>query len=169
MIHTLLFVPHCGAVISLNIETQIMEDQMRKIMTALVVAQTLTGIAAVLPTTASASEVQSHTFDLRVECRKTNSRGCTASGQATTHAPRGMFFIGGQNVPGKVISSWSPGHQPVCYSAKPTGGVPVRHGLVAQTSMSGGLHAESGSGMSNIGKVAYVVCRYTAQIAPIPR
>lgn len=114
------------------------------------------------------AEAKPHSFTLRVECRKDSDRGCTASGRICANAPSGYYFAAGQSVAGAHNNSWSPGHAPVCGTAT-TGaeGVPV-NGLLAPISMCAGLHAESGSGGANLGKVAFVNCTYTATTYPIP-
>lgn len=126
-------------------------------------------IIATLPFFACASEsvTDSHSFELRVECRKSSDRGCTASAPVCANAPSGRYFAV-QSVSGSDAGSYSPGHAPVCGIAS-TGaeGVSIG-GLLAPTSMCANLHAESGSGISNIGKVFYAKCRYTAVTYPIP-
>lgn len=128
------------------------------------------GILAAIPLSIPAQVFaqQSHTFSLRVECRKDSSRGCTASGRICSNAPAGTYFSAGQSVSGQHVSSWSPGRQPICGEATTGADGVVVNGLLAPTSMCAGLHAESGSGMANIGKVAYVECSYTTTVYPIP-
>lgn len=106
-------------------------------------------------------------FELRVECRKNSTRGCTAAGEACANAPAGRYFPV-QSISGADAGSLSPGHTPVCGVAT-TGkeGVAV-NGMLAVTSMCANLHAESGSGPRDIGKVFYTKCSYTAATNPLP-
>ena len=125
-------------------------------------------IAATTSSSAMADAgAKSHAFTLRVECRKDSSRGCTASARVCTNAPEGRYFAV-QSVSGAVNNAWSPGHQPQCGIAKTSGEGVAINGLLAPTSMCASLHAESGSGVPNIGKVAFVNCNYTATTYPIP-
>lgn len=139
-------------------------------MTNTFVIRTVTALACLVSIAGQAyAQSKSHQFTLRVECRKGSDRGCTASARVCANAPEGYYFAAGQSIAGAHNNSWSPGHAPVCGTAT-TGaeGVPI-NGLLAPISMCAGLHAESGSGGMNIGKVAFVNCNYTATIYPIPK
>ena len=111
-----------------------------------------------------------HTFELRVECRKNDSGGCTARATMCANAPAGYYFSAGATAAGADAGSYSPGHQPVCEVAETGhGGTPVAGGLLAPTSMCALLHGESGGGVGGIGKVYYTKCSYTTTIYPIPK
>lgn len=123
--------------------------------------------ALLSPGLVNASDPTSHRFELRAECRKGSSGGCTANGTVCANAPAGRYFAV-QDISGADAGSYSPGTTPRCGIAK-TGaqGVAV-NGLLAPTSMCAFIHGESGSGMANIGKVFYVKCGYTATTYPLP-
>lgn len=107
-------------------------------------------------------------FELRVECRKDSTRGCTAAGESCANAPAGRYFPV-QSISGADAGSFSPGHAPICGVAT-TGkeGVAV-NGMLAVTSMCANLHGESGSGPRDIGKVFYTKCSYTVATKPLPQ
>jgi len=113
------------------------------------------------------AESLAHTFMLRNDCRKTSSRGCTAKGEKCANAPEGHYFAP-QEVAGVVTNSLSPGHSPLCRTAKTSGIGVVINGLLAPTSMCARPHAESGSGMGGLNQVYFVNCEYTATIYPLP-
>ena len=108
---------------------------------------------------------------LRVECRKTSDRGCSANGAPAYQAPPGKYVKATSLSTGTVINYWA--KNPVCGAAKPAGFVvyaPQGVDVEAQlpTSFTAPLHVESGSGGINIGKVAFVNCRYTFVPGDIP-
>ncbi|MCP4124812.1 MAG: hypothetical protein GY751_23980 [Bacteroidetes bacterium] len=113
------------------------------------------------------AQSKSYTFELRNDCRKTNSGGCTAKGEKCANAPAGHYFTP-QRVSGVVTGSLSPGHEPLCRTAETTGKGVVVNGLLAPTSMCASPHAESGSGMGGLNQVYYVKCSYTTTIYPLP-
>lgn len=116
--------------------------------------------------------VQADEAILRVECRKGSDRGCTAHGPACYQAPAGKYIKSGTlSKVGQVVNFWS--KQPRCLAAETTSSIPYTFpgtDIIASldTGFCATLHIESGSGFSNLGKVAFVNCKYTFELGDIP-
>lgn len=107
---------------------------------------------------------------LRAECRKPDDRGCTARATNCVSAPDGKYI---DNVtPGSVVDFWNKNAQ--CGAPRMASHVPFQIpntdiNAFLFTSFCADLHVESGSGPADIGKVAYVNCRYTYGLRDIPK
>lgn len=127
-------------------------------------------IALLASNSTGASAQESFKFPLRVECRKTSDKGCTADpGPVCANAPSGYFFAAGQSVSGQLVSKHSPRTHWCKEASTGAQGVPIGGGLLAPTSMCASLHAESGGGMGGLNDVFHIECSYTATIHPIPK
>lgn len=122
--------------------------------------------------TLTATPVLADEAILRVECKKESDRGCTADGLVTYQAPSGKYIKAGSISPsGTVMNYWN--KEPRCLEAKPSASVPFavpETDIVASldTAFTAHLHIESGSGMLDLGKVAFVNCKYTFVLGDIP-
>ena len=101
---------------------------------------------------------------LRSECRKEHSGGCSATRQVCHSVPSGTYLIEGSVGDGTVVNFWN--KNPLCGSASLAGyvAIPVQglpHPPSYPTQFCAQLHVESGSGIMDIGKVAFVDCRYS--------
>lgn len=138
------------------------KGQIIRLMNAVVVTALITLLAA-----ETYAQSKSYTFELRVNCRKGGSGGCTAKGTACANAPSGRYFAV-QQVSGQDAGSHSPGTPARCGVAE-TGAKGVSlNGLLAPTSMCAWLHGESGGGIGGIGKEYFAKCKYTAVTYPLP-
>ncbi len=109
--------------------------------------------------------------NFRAECRKTNDRGCSADTFGVYNAPPGKYIEPDSVTSGSVVNYWK--KQPRCHK-------PVLEGRVGYTipgttatatfftSFKAPLHVESGSGGGDIGKVAFVNCRYNFVLGNLP-
>lgn len=108
---------------------------------------------------------------LRVECRKDGSGGCTADYEDCYSAPDGKFIRDGSISAGSAEKFWL--KQPRCGAARISSRVSVilQNGSPDRlaTGFCANLHVESGSGMMNLGQVAFVDCRYDFQLGDIPQ
>lgn len=121
-----------------------------------------------LTNTATAASMDT-TF--RAECRKTSDRGCSADKFGVYQAPSGYYIEPKSISVGEVINYWK--KQPRCH-------LPILDGLVSvpfpgsdavatfYTSFKAPIHVESGSGFADMGKVAFVDCRYRFQVKKLP-
>ena len=117
---------------------------------------------------ASAESVEQ---SFRTECRKAHSGGCSANGQGVYQAPTGYYIEKDSISSGEPLNYWM--KQPRCYQPQLDGSVSIPFpGTTAMatfyTSFKAPMHVESGSGMANIGKVAFVNCRYRFRISRLP-
>jgi len=129
-----------------------------------VLCLTSTVLCGPLPVLAGSKSV---TAELRVECRKTSGRGCTAHAERCFNAPPGHYFTP-QSVAGRITGKLSPRTHYCTKASTGKDGVVV-NGLLAPTSMCATLHAESGGGIGGRNQVYYIKCGYTAEATPLPR
>lgn len=126
---------------------------------------------AFMTLTASPAYAQSETIEFRAECRKANDRGCSADNTGVYQAPDGKYIEPDSVTAGQVMNYWKV--QPRCQSPALAGRVPYTiPGTTAVasffTSFQAPLHVESGSGLDDIGKVAFVTCRYSFRLGDLP-
>jgi len=99
---------------------------------------------------------------LGVECRKSSDRGCTAHAEDCYVAPSNFRIVENSISNGVISNFW--GKNPTCgvprVSKLDDSGKPI--GFCATH------HVESGSGVANLGKVAYVSCEYQIELTAIP-
>lgn len=117
----------------------------------------------------AAAESANSTF--RAECRKTSDRGCSADKIGVYQAPTGYYIEPSSISAGEVLNYWM--KQPRCLLPTLDGRVAIPFpnsdaSATFYTSFKAPLHVESGSGGANIGKVAFVDCRYSFQIKKLP-
>ncbi|WP_157374352.1 hypothetical protein [Salipiger sp. CCB-MM3] len=110
--------------------------------------------------------------NFRAECRKTSDRGCSANANGVYNAPPGKYIEEQSVTSGQVLNYWL--KQPIC-------GKPTLEGKVYKqfpgttatatfhTSFKAPIHVESGSGGGNIGKVAFIDCRYNFRLGDLPQ
>lgn len=112
----------------------------------------------------SVASAVAETATLRVECRKTSDRGCTGHQRVCFSTPNGHYMVEGSVSEGSVNNSW--GKNATCGPANPDGYVAVSGTNLPfppsyPTQFCASLHIESGSGLNNLGQVAFVNCNYS--------
>jgi len=132
----------------------------------------LTAIGVFMFLTVSSLPVHAEEIILRTECRKENTGGCTSAGLKVWAAPAGMYIDVAGIGTGTIVNSW--GKNATCRAPEPDATAStVLPGLPVPVPLPIGfkayLHIESGSGISNLGKVAFVNCKYNVTLYPIPK
>ena len=126
---------------------------------------------ALAGSSAQSDQSETETVTLRVECRKENDRGCTAASTQIWTAPNGRYIDIASLGAGTINNYWL--KNPACGVAEvatftniTVPGLPTP--VLLPISFRDPLHVESGAGLKDLGKVAYVNCTYTVKTYPIP-
>jgi len=131
----------------------------------------LTALAALtFPATATAADT-SHQFEGRGECKKVDTRGCTANQFPVFSAPEGKFIDPSSIAEGEVTNSL--GIHPRCSKPDIVAHTNVNApelGTVVPLPVSIRAHVQvqSGSGPMGIGQTYFVNCRYDVILRDIP-
>lgn len=131
----------------------------------------LIGLLGILALAGASAQEQRETVTLRVECRKTDDRGCTGDDYRSWSAPNGRYIDVASLGAGTVDGYWK--KEPRCgvaqvatYTNANIPGVPTP--IALPISFRAVVHVESGAGLLDIGRVAWVNCIYTVTTYPIP-